>query len=107
MKKQILNEEFLKMQKLAGLITEGEYKEKMNENESKFPSEDEIKEKSKMGDWVTVSKDGIKYDINYTISSYSDDEMSFGVYLSEDTEDAEQIEEFDTYDELLNWFTNN
>ena len=30
-KKQILNEEFLKMQKLAGLITESEYKEKINE----------------------------------------------------------------------------
>jgi hypothetical protein len=32
MKKQILNEEFLKMQKLAGLITESEYKAKLNEN---------------------------------------------------------------------------
>jgi hypothetical protein len=31
MKKQIISEEFLKMQKLAGLITEGEYKEKINE----------------------------------------------------------------------------
>lgn len=31
MKKQILNEEFLKMQKLAGLITESEYKEKVEE----------------------------------------------------------------------------
>ncbi len=27
-----MNNEFLKMQKLAGLITEGEYKEKINEN---------------------------------------------------------------------------
>ena len=31
MKKQILNEEFLKMQKLAGLITEGQYKANLNE----------------------------------------------------------------------------
>ena len=31
MKKQILNEEFLKMQKLAGLITEGQYKARLNE----------------------------------------------------------------------------
>lgn len=34
MKKQILNEEFLKMQKLAGLITEGQYKEKLNEEQA-------------------------------------------------------------------------
>ena len=32
MKKQILSEEFLKMQKLAGLITESEFKVKLNEN---------------------------------------------------------------------------
>lgn len=31
MSKQILNEEFLHMQKLAGIITEGEYKQKLNE----------------------------------------------------------------------------
>ena len=30
-KKQALNEEFLHMQKLAGIITEGEYKQKLNE----------------------------------------------------------------------------
>jgi hypothetical protein len=29
-----MNNEFLKMQKLAGLITEGQYKAKLNENES-------------------------------------------------------------------------
>jgi hypothetical protein len=34
MKKQMLNEEFLKMQKLAGLITESEYKTKLNENKN-------------------------------------------------------------------------
>ena len=27
-----MNKEFLKMQKLAGLITEGQYKEKLNED---------------------------------------------------------------------------
>ena len=35
-----MNKDFLKMQKLAGLITEGQYKEKVNENEDfdeKFP----------------------------------------------------------------------
>jgi len=31
MKKQMLNKEFLKMQKLAGLITEGQYKARLNE----------------------------------------------------------------------------
>jgi hypothetical protein len=40
-KKQILNEEFLKMQKLAGLITESEYKEKINEvDDEDFDDED-------------------------------------------------------------------
>lgn len=33
-KKQPVNEQFLKMQKLAGLITESEFKSKLNENES-------------------------------------------------------------------------
>ena len=42
MKKQILNEEFLKMQKLAGLITESEYKAKMDEvDDEDFDDEDE------------------------------------------------------------------
>jgi len=31
-----MNKEFLKMQKLAGLITEGQYKAKLNENEDKI-----------------------------------------------------------------------
>ena len=33
MKKQIISEEFVRMQKLAGLITESEYKAKLNEKE--------------------------------------------------------------------------
>ena len=33
MKKQLLNKEFLKMQKVAGLITEGQYKNILSENE--------------------------------------------------------------------------
>ena len=33
MKKQSLNKEFLKMQKVAGLITEGQYKKILSENE--------------------------------------------------------------------------
>lgn len=45
MKKQPINEQFLKMQKLAGLITESEYKEKMDENQALgtifSPEEDE------------------------------------------------------------------
>jgi len=36
MKKQIISEEFLRMQKLAGLITESEYNNKLNEEEKKF-----------------------------------------------------------------------
>ena len=94
MKKQ-LNEEFKRMQKLAGLI---------NENEGGFPSENKIKEKSKQGSWVTISKNGSNYDVNYTVSSYDDNEMSFGVYLSGESEDSEQVEEFANYGELLNWF---
>ena len=78
----------------------------VNENESTLPSEDEIKRKGAVGDSVTVSKNGKNYDINYTVSSESDDEMSFGVYDSEEGEDAEQIEEFYTYKELVNWFNN-
>ena len=36
-----MNNEFLKMQKLAGLITEGQYKAKLNENEDEdFDDED-------------------------------------------------------------------
>lgn len=31
-KHNMMNKEFLKMQKLAGLITEGQYQEKLNEN---------------------------------------------------------------------------
>jgi hypothetical protein len=99
--------EILKMKKLAGLLTEGEYaKALLRENQTNFPSEDEIKRKGAVGDSVTVSKDGKNYDINYTISSESDDEMSFGIYDSEEGEDAEQIEEFYTYKELINWFNN-
>jgi hypothetical protein len=99
--------EILRMKKLAGLLTEGEYaKALLRENQTNFPSEDEIKRKGAVGDSVTVSKDGKNYDINYTISSESDDEMSFGIYDSEEGEDAEQIEEFYTYKELINWFNN-
>ena len=39
MKKQLLNPEFLKMQKVAGLITEGQYKKILSENEELSPSE--------------------------------------------------------------------
>jgi len=92
--KQNLNE-IKRMQQLAGIISE---------NLGNFPSENEIKEKGEMGDWVTVSKGGQSYDINYTVSSESDDEMSFGVYPSGASEDTEQIAEFGTYDELVNWF---
>ena len=94
--KQNINE-IKRMQQLAGLI---------NENQAYFPSEDEIKEKGAVGGSVTISKDGKDYDVNYTVSSESDDEMSFGVYNPEEGEDADQIEEFYTYDELLNWFNN-
>lgn len=96
--KQILSEEFRRMQKLAGLV---------NENQYNFPSEDEIKEESEMGGWVTLSKNGTNYDINYTVSSESDDKMSFGVYPSGGSEDEEQIAEFYTYDELVDWFKGN
>ena len=99
--------EILRMRKLAGLLTEGEYaKALLRENQTNLPSEDEIKEKGAVGDSVTVSKDGKNYDINYTVSSESDDEMSFGIYDSEEGEDAEQVEEFYTYKELVNWFNN-
>jgi len=94
--KQNINE-IKRMQQLAGILNESQYN---------FPSEDEIKAKSKMGDWVTVSKNGIDYDVNYTVSSESDDEMSFGVYPSGGSEDEEQIAEFSTYGELVNWFSN-
>ena len=40
MKQQILNEEFLRMQKLAGLITEGEYKEHIKELEENENAEE-------------------------------------------------------------------
>ena len=96
--KQILSEEFRRMQKLAGIIAE---------NQNSFPSEDEIKAKSEMGGSGTLSKNGINYDINYTVSSESDDEMSFGVYPSGGSEDEEQIAEFYTYDELVDWFKGN
>ena len=36
MNKQILSEEFRRMQKLAGLINESKYKQKLNENYDKF-----------------------------------------------------------------------
>jgi hypothetical protein len=99
--------EILKMKKLAGLLKEGEYaKALLRENQTNFPSEDKIKEKGAVGDSVTVSKNGKNYDINYTVSSGSDDEMSFGIYDSEEGEDAEQVEEFYTYKELINWFNN-
>jgi len=99
--------EILKMKKLAGLLSEGEYaKALLRENQTNLPSEDEIKRKGAVGDSVTVSKDGKNYDINYTVSSENDDEMSFGIYDSEEGEDAEQIEEFYTYKELINWFNN-
>ena len=108
-KRSSMNEslEILKMKKLAGLLTEGEYaKALLRENQTNLPSEDEIKRKGAVGDSVTVSKDGKNYDINYTVSSENDDEMSFGIYDSEEGEDAEQIEEFYTYKELINWFNN-
>lgn len=41
MKKQILSEEFLRMQKLAGLITESEYKEKSNLKETSLSPEEQ------------------------------------------------------------------
>lgn len=38
-----MNKEFLYMQKLAGLITESEYKAKLNENSPSFKIDDDIK----------------------------------------------------------------
>jgi hypothetical protein len=104
MKKQILSEEFKRMQKLAGLITEN--LDETDKNINTFPSEDDIKAASKDGKWVTVDKNGTKYDVNYTVSSESDDEMSFGVYPSGGSkdEDEEQVAEFYTYDDLVNWY---
>ena len=43
MKKQILNEEFLRMQRLAGVITESQYKEKVKEEEEENLSSEEQK----------------------------------------------------------------
>jgi len=45
MKKQLISKEFLKMQKVAGLITEGQYKKILSENEELSPSE--VSEKMK------------------------------------------------------------
>ena len=59
MKQQILNEEFLRMQKLAGLITEGEYKEhtkELEENENAEEAAFDIEFKKASNDIASALK---------------------------------------------------
>jgi hypothetical protein len=60
-----MNNEFLKMQKLAGLITEGQYKAKLNENYDLQPIKSilslDLSSKEKMdqiGDFMTDTEEG-------------------------------------------------
>jgi hypothetical protein len=65
MAKQILNEEFRRMQLLAGVITEGEYKEKLKET-SLSPEEEKI-----FDDIVNTLNEGMFDDVIEKIKSYA------------------------------------
>ena len=68
MKKIILSEEFKRMQKLAGIITEGQYKAKLNENSDKIKYlEDALRNVWNMG------KDNNPIDFNKLAKSIDDD----------------------------------
>jgi hypothetical protein len=69
-----MNKEFLHMQKLAGLITEGEYKAKMNENENISTIEDL---ESYLKSMFPNSKVMLKYD------EEGDGVLIDGIYVSE------------------------
>ena len=65
MKKQILNEEFRRMQLLAGVITENEYKEELKET-SLSPEEEEV-----FDDIVNTLNEGMFDDVIEKIKSYA------------------------------------
>jgi hypothetical protein len=65
MKKQILNKEFHRMQKLAGLITESEYKAKLNENKTAKTLYQMFKDED-------LLDDRREYDVEDLMSTYPD-----------------------------------
>jgi hypothetical protein len=65
MKKQIISEEFLKMQKLAGLITEGQYKARLNENRTAETLYQMFKDED-------LLNDRREYDVEDLMSTYPD-----------------------------------
>jgi hypothetical protein len=81
-----MNKEFLKMQKLAGLITEGQYKEKLNENILK------------VGDRFEMFDDAMGVGTIELVSNYEDH--------SEEIDDSilESGWESDTPREELTWY---
>jgi hypothetical protein len=92
----------MKKSELRQIIKE-EISKVLRENEMGFPSENEIKANAKRGKLTPVSRRGQKYEVYYGPSSDSDDFMSFGVYTFGGVEDDEQLYEFYSYKELLDW----
>jgi hypothetical protein len=69
MKKLTLNKEFLHMQKLAGLITEGEYKQKLNEK-TLSPEEQKV-----LDDITSTLNEGMFDDVIEKVKSYAKKEL--------------------------------
>lgn len=78
-----MNKEFLKMQKLAGLITEGQYKEEINEAESdliillyslrnSINSENKEESLSKLEDILSIARDMEDAQLNEMIGDIED-----------------------------------
>jgi hypothetical protein len=77
MKKIILSEEFKRMQKLAGIITEGQYKEKLNEEEIKYVTLEVL---SSFNDFITYLITPLgKKGILTKMTSYVDDTRQFEI----------------------------
>jgi len=96
MKKQMLNEEFLKMQKLAGLITESKYKSKLNE-EYNDTSEKQI------SDYWSIMVDEQPNDVKKMLTDLTMGKLSYDDFISntnDDVYDSFKDEMYDDEDQL-------
>ena len=85
-----MNKEFLHMQKLAGLITESEYKAKLDEQE--IESKEELIEKIKNLDDFGLTGDEIKFkDLLITASTQEDEGGPYYFVYGEDDESEDGI----------------
>jgi hypothetical protein len=96
MKKQILNEEFARMQKLAGLITESECKSNLNEEYSGMSTK-------QISDYWSIMVDNQPNDVKKILTDLTMGKLSYDNFISntsDDVYDSFKDEMYDDEDQL-------